>query len=66
MRPTHTKRGGTQVNDWKAVATKLGVGRSTVFALWQSGQLASVRIGKLRKSTDNQIADYIARLEGAA
>ena len=54
------------MNDWRAVAAKLSVGRSTVFALWKSGELASVRIGKLRMSTDRQIADFISRLEGAA
>lgn len=54
------------MNDWRAVAEKLCVGRSTVFALWQSGELSSVRIGKLRRSTDKQLADYIAKLEGAA
>jgi hypothetical protein len=41
-------------------------GRSTVFGLWASGELPSVRIGKRRFSTDKQIADYISRLEGAA
>lgn len=54
------------MNDWRTVATKLSVGRSTVFGLWASGELPSVRIGKRRFSTDNQIADYISRLEGAA
>lgn len=51
------------MNDWKAVAAKLSVGRSTVFGLWSSGELGSVRIGKLRRSTDRQIEDYIQRLE---
>lgn len=51
------------MNDWKAVATKLSVGRTTVFALWNSGQLASVRIASRRFSTDRQLAEYIARLE---
>lgn len=54
------------MNDWRAVAAKLSVGRSTVFALWASGELGSVRIGKLRRSTDKQLAEYISRLEGAA
>ncbi|SBS77826.1 conserved hypothetical protein [uncultured Mycobacterium sp.] len=55
------------MNDWKATADKLGgVGRSTVFGLWASGELPSVRIGKRRFSTDRQIEDYISRLEGAA
>ncbi|MDO3240029.1 hypothetical protein P5W04_07865 [Mycobacteroides abscessus subsp. abscessus] len=54
------------MNDWKAVAAKLSVGRSTVFALWKSGDLASVRIRNRRMSTDRQIAEYISRLESAA
>lgn len=55
------------MNDWKATATKLGgIGRSMVFSLWASGELPSVRIGKLRFSTDRQITEYIERLEGAA
>lgn len=55
------------MNDWKNVSDHLGgIGRSTVFALWHSGALASVRIGKRRFSTDRQIAEYIERLEAAA
>ncbi|HNM83666.1 MAG: hypothetical protein U0Q20_07870 [Mycobacterium sp.] len=55
------------MNDWKATAMKLGgVGRSTVFELWKSGELKSCCIGRRRFSTDNQIAEYVARLEGAA
>lgn len=55
------------MNDWKATSAKLGnVSRSTVFGLWASDQLASVKIGKRRFSTDKQIAEYISRLEGAA
>lgn len=51
------------MNDWRAVAAILSVGRSTVFGLWASGELGSVRIGNLRRSTDKQIAEYIERLE---
>jgi hypothetical protein len=55
------------MNDWTATSAKLGdISRSTVFALWASGELASVKIGKLRFSTDKQIAEYVQRLEGAA
>ncbi|MFN6548896.1 hypothetical protein ACP6C7_07240 [Mycolicibacterium septicum] len=54
------------MNDWEAVAARLSVGRSTVFALWQSGQLASVKIAARRFSTDRQLDEFIARLEGAA
>ncbi|MFV8312170.1 hypothetical protein [Mycobacteroides chelonae] len=55
------------MNDWKATAAQLGsVSRSTVFKLWESGQLGSVKIGKRRFSTDRQIAEYIGRLEARA
>ena len=54
------------MNDWRAVSARLSVSRSTVFALWQSKELASVRIGKRRFSTDRQIAEFIAKLEGVA
>ncbi|WP_188112923.1 hypothetical protein [Mycobacterium simiae] len=55
------------MNDWKATGAKLGgISRSLVFQLWRTGELASVKVGKRRFSTDKQIQDYIARLEGAA
>lgn len=55
------------MNDHKAVAAKLGgLSRTTVFSLWRSGALASVKIGRRRFSTDRQIAEYIDRLEAAA
>lgn len=55
------------MNDWEATASKLGgVGRSTVFGLWASGELGSVTIGRRRFSTDAQVADYIGRLESRA
>ncbi|WP_175399977.1 hypothetical protein [Tsukamurella pseudospumae] len=55
------------MNDWKGVSGQLGgVSRSTVFALWKTGELASVTIRSRRFSTDKQIADYVARLEAAA
>jgi hypothetical protein len=52
------------MNDWQTTAEKLGgVGRSTVFGLWASGELGSVTIGRRRFSTDSQIDRYINRLE---
>ncbi|TWS20632.1 hypothetical protein FK529_04630 [Tsukamurella asaccharolytica] len=51
------------LNDHADVGAQLKVSRSTVFALWKSGALASVTIGKRRFSTDKQIAEYIDRLE---
>jgi len=50
-------------NDHVATGARLGVGRSTVFGLWSSGQLGSVTIGRKRFSTDRQIEDYLTRLE---
>lgn len=52
------------MNDWGATASKLGgLSRSTVFGLWASGELASVKIGARRFSTDKQLDDYIRGLE---
>lgn len=55
------------MNSWEQTADKLGgISRSLVFQLWKSGELASIKIGKRRFSTDKQISEYISRLEGAA
>lgn len=55
------------MNDWEATSLRLGgISRSTVFALWASKELGSVKIGKLRFSTDRQIEEYIERLESGA
>ena len=52
------------MNDYKATGGKLGgIGRTTVFQLWKTGELGSVKIGGRRFSTDRQIEDYIKRLE---
>lgn len=60
-----TQKEQGSMNNWLAVANKLNVGRSTVFGLWASGELGSVKIGAKRFSTDAQIAAYIAKLEAA-
>jgi excisionase family DNA binding protein len=41
----------------------LGVGRTTVFALLNSGALRSVRIGRLRRVPATAIREYITTLE---
>lgn len=53
-------------NDHRQVAERLGVGRSTVFGLWASGELASVTINRRRFSTDRQLDEYMSRLEAQA
>lgn len=53
-------------NDHRQVGQRLGIGRSAVFGLWASGQLASVTIGRRRFSTDRQLDEYLDRLEAQA
>ena len=45
------------------VAEMLHVGRDKVYYLLRSGQLRSVKIGKLRRITEDHIAEFIASLE---
>jgi len=44
------------------VAEVLNVGRTKVFDLIRSGQLASVKVGGSRRVTEQAIEDYIERL----
>ncbi|MCV7074168.1 hypothetical protein MJO55_25745 [Mycolicibacterium rufum] len=53
-------------NDHSETGARLGVSRSVVFALWASGELGSVKIGRRRFSTDRQIDAYLSRLEQAS
>lgn len=48
------------------VCDRLGVGRSTVFELIKTGELASVKIGRRRLVAESAIAEYIARVIGAS
>ncbi|GAS98868.1 uncharacterized protein RMCC_5833 [Mycolicibacterium canariasense] len=53
--------------NWQATAERLGgLSRTTVFALWKSGELGSVTIGSRRFSTDAQIDAYINALQAAS
>lgn len=55
------------MNDWKVTGQRLGgISRSSVFKLWDTGQLGSVKVLGRRFSTDRQIDEYIARLEARA
>lgn len=45
------------------VAKMLGIGRDKVYFLLRSGQLRSIKIGKLRRITDVHLAEFIAALE---
>ena len=48
------------------VAEILHVGRDKVYCLLRTGQLRSLKIGKLRRITDQQLAELIAALEDVA
>ena len=48
------------------VAEILHIGRDKVYYLLRTGQLHSIKIGKLRRITDRHLADFVASLEGAA
>ena len=43
-------------------AERLGIGRTTAFALVKSGEIESVQIGRLRRVSVSAIAEYAARL----
>lgn len=47
------------------VAKLLNIGRDKVYYLLRTKQLRSIKIGKLRRITDDQLAEFIASLETA-
>ena len=47
------------------VAKLLHIGRDKVYYLLRTKQLRSIKIGKLRRITDAQLAEFIASLEAA-
>jgi excisionase family DNA binding protein len=48
------------------VAEMLHVGRDKVYYLLRTGQLRSIKIGKLRRITEQQLAEFVAGLEDNA
>ncbi|MDX2597995.1 excisionase family DNA-binding protein [Streptomyces sp. WI03-4A] len=47
-------------------ARRLGIGRTTCFALIASGELESVKVGSLRRIPADALAVYVTRLRGAS
>ena len=45
------------------VAEKLQVGRDKIYFLLRTGQLRSIKIGKLRRITEEQLNEFISSLE---
>ena len=48
------------------VAKMLHIGRDKVYELLRTGQLRSIKIGKLRRITEDQLADFVASLDDHA
>ena len=48
------------------VAEMLHVGRDKVYYLLRTGQLRSIKIGKLRRITDRHQAEFVAALEDSS
>jgi excisionase family DNA binding protein len=46
------------------VAEMLHIGRDKVYELIRTGQLRSIKIGKSRRITEEQLTEFIASLEG--
>ncbi|MFB6958277.1 helix-turn-helix domain-containing protein [Streptomyces sp. NPDC056309] len=47
-------------------ARRLGIGRTTCFALIASGELESVKVGSLRRIPADALVAYVGRLRGAS
>src|SRR5215831_14010424 len=66
--PRRAARGGEkplQAYTVEQVAKMLHIGRHKVYYLLRTGQLRSLKIGKLRRITEQQLAEFIASLDDA-
>jgi excisionase family DNA binding protein len=52
-----------RLHNIESVMDRLGVGRSTVFALMASGQLRSCKVGRRRLIPESAISDFIDSLQ---
>jgi excisionase family DNA binding protein len=61
-----TTRGGDYLQAYtvEQVAEMLHIGRDKVYYLLRTGQLRSIKIGNSRRITNQQLAQFIAALEG--
>jgi excisionase family DNA binding protein len=55
--------GEVQAYTVEQVAEMLHIGRDKVYYLLRTGQLRSIKIGKLRRITDRHLAEFVASLE---
>jgi excisionase family DNA binding protein len=66
MSGTETARGGDfamQAFTVEQVAEMLHIGRDKVYYLLRTGQLRSIKIGKLRRITADQLAEFVTSVE---
>ena len=66
QRPFRQGEGGEkqlQAYTVEQVAEMLHVGRDKIYYLLRTGQLRSLKIGKLRRITEQQLAEFIASLD---
>ncbi|MFD0856813.1 helix-turn-helix domain-containing protein [Actinomadura adrarensis] len=61
--PTREKEVRMKTYTVEQVAEILQVGRDKIYFLLRTGQLRSIKIGKLRRITDRHLSDFIASLE---
>jgi excisionase family DNA binding protein len=47
-------------------ATLLGISRTRVYLLMQAGDIASVKIGRVRRIPDDALTEYVERLQTSA
>ncbi|QFG27603.1 helix-turn-helix domain-containing protein [Actinomadura sp. WMMB 499] len=61
--PSDRSVGRVQAYTVEQVAEMLQIGRDKVFMLIRTGRLRSIKIGRLRRITERQLADFIASAE---
>lgn len=63
-RPAHDKAtAGVSGYTVEQVAEMLNIGRDKVYYLLRTGQLRSLKIGKLRRITNTHLAEFVASVE---
>ncbi len=63
---TEKRSGQVQAYTVEQVAKMLHVGRDKVYYLLRTGQLRSIKIGKLHRITDRHLAEFVASIEHPA
>lgn len=60
-----TVRADNQLLTVGAAAERLGIGRSLMYELISSGQVASIRVGRLRRIAPEALSAYVAALHSS-